>query len=127
MSGFLVVPPRDYAAELLRIASRFAASKEYESLDAEERARAGLVFAAFARFLEASFSDSQAVEECSSAIEHFASMNDPDAHNLVVTEVFEGFRQPELSVGALQPLSRTLYDYWILGIRNSGGIPGTQN
>jgi len=113
MSGFVVVPPRDYVTELLRVAGRFAASEQYQSLDVEERACAGLVFAAFARFFEASFADPQAVEECSSAIEHFVSVNDPEAHNLIVTEVFEGFRQPELSVGVLQPLSRALYHRWI--------------
>jgi hypothetical protein len=113
MSGFVVVPPHDYAAELLRVATRFGASTEYQSLHAQERACAGLVFAAFARFFEASFADRQAIEECSSVIEHFASMNDAEAHNLIVTEVFEGFRHPKQSVRLLLPLSRALYERWI--------------
>jgi hypothetical protein len=114
MSGFVVVPPRDYAAELLVVAQRFAASEEYQSLDAEERTCTGLVFAAFTRFFESSFRDPQVVDECISAIEHFASMNDPEAHNLIVTEVFEGFRQPQLSARLLGPVSRALYNRWIV-------------
>ena len=113
MSDFVLVPQRDYAAELLRVAPRFAVSREYHSLDAEDRAIAGLVFAAFSRFCEASLTERQASEECSNAIEHFASMNDAEAHNLIVTEVYEGFRHPELSVRLLLPLSRALYERWI--------------
>jgi hypothetical protein len=113
MSGFIVVPPRDYVAELLRVAGRFSASVEYQSLDAQERRCAGLVFAAFSRFCEASLADRQAADECSTAIEHFASMSDVQAQNIIVTEVFEGFRHPERSVGLLLPLSRALYERWI--------------
>jgi hypothetical protein len=113
MSDFFVVPPRDYVAELLQVAPRFAASAEYHSLDRQERTCAGLVFAAFARFFEASFADRLAIEECSNAIEHFASMNDAESHNLLVTEVFEGFRHTEISVRLLLPLSRSLYKRWV--------------
>lgn len=112
MNGFLLVPPRDYVAELLRVAPRFATSREYQSLDQQDRGCAGLVFAAFARFCEASFRERQAIDECRSAIEHFASLDDCEAHNLLVTEVFEGFRQPEMSAGYLLPSSRALYDRW---------------
>jgi len=113
MSNFVLLPPRDYVAELLRVAPHFAASAEYQSLECQDRACAGLVFAALARFFEASFAGRLAVEECSNAIEHFASMNDAEAHNLLVTEVFDGFQNAEISVGLLLPFSRALYDCWI--------------
>jgi hypothetical protein len=113
MSGFVIVPSRDYAAELLRVAESFSASNEYQSLNAEERTCTGLVFSAFSQFFEASIGDQRVIDECTSAIEHFASMHDLEAHNLIVTEVFEGFRRPHISARVLRPLSQALYERWI--------------
>jgi hypothetical protein len=115
MINYVIVPQPDYIGELLRAAPRFAASHEFHSLSAEDRACTGLVFAAFSRFCEASIADRQAADECSNALEHFASMNDSEAHNYIITEVYEGFHHPELSVCLLLPLSRALYDRWIIG------------
>jgi len=111
--GFIIVPPRDYVRELLRLAPRFAASEEFQSLDEEDRRCAGLVFAAFAKFFEACFADKDTVEECREAIEHFARSDDPEAHDLLITGVFEAFRFPRRSASLLLPVSRALYRRWI--------------
>jgi hypothetical protein len=113
MVDFQLVHPRDYVAELLRMAPRFAASEHYQSLDHGDRLVAGLVFARFARFFEDSFEDRDAVNESLKAIEHFASETDPEAHNLLVTEVYETFRKPAESSARLLQRARELYRCWI--------------
>ena len=113
MNGFLLIPPRDYVGELLAMVPRFAESEEYKSLDGTDRTLAGLVFSAFARFLERSFANQVIINECRKASEHFAEANDSNAHNLLVTEVFEGFRNPDVARKLLLPASRALYDRWI--------------
>src|SRR6266446_2085087 len=114
MSNFILLPSRDYAADLLRLAPHFSTSNEYRSLGDKERALAGVVFAAFTRFMEDSLGNQAILDEWANAIEHFASSNDPEAHNLLVTEVFENFQRPDISVNLL-PTSRALYDRWIMG------------
>jgi hypothetical protein len=113
MTNFTIIPPMDYEGELLRRVPRFALSAQYRALRDEDRKYPGLVFAAFARFMETSIADNAAVEECRQAIEWFASKDDPEAHNYIITEVFETFRQPEISRELLLPQSRALYDRWI--------------
>jgi hypothetical protein len=113
MTNFTLVPPANYVAELLRLAPTFAASTEFVSLDAHDRTCAGLVFSAFARFMEGSGGNQRAMQECRKAIEHFASSNDSEVHNLLATEVFEGFRKPQTTKTQLLPKSRELYDRWI--------------
>lgn len=112
-SDFVLVPPFDYVAELLRLVPDFESSREYRSLDTEDRTVAGLAFSAFAKFMESS-SDQSIIDECRNAIECFASMNDPEAENLLITEVFEAFRHPENSFNLLLPVSRALYNRWIV-------------
>jgi hypothetical protein len=113
MSNFTLVPPADYVAELLKLAPSFAASTEFASLHAQDRTCAGLVFSAFSRFMEGSYGSQVAMQECSNAIEHFACTNDAEVLNLLVTEVFEGFRQPQTTKNQLLPTSRQLYERWI--------------
>jgi hypothetical protein len=113
MTNFVLVPPHDYVEELLRLVPRFAESVEYKSLDHEDRATAGLVFSAFARFMEASAADLCVTDECRNAIERFASTNDSAIHNLLVTEVFESFNRPETSANLRLPNSRLLYERWM--------------
>jgi hypothetical protein len=113
MTNFILVPPTNYVAELLRLAPTFAASTEFVSLDAHEGTYAGLVFSAFARFMEGCGGNQPAMQECRNAIEHFASSNDSEAHNLLITEVFEAFDEPETTKTQLLPKSRELYDRWI--------------
>jgi hypothetical protein len=91
----------------------FAESREYQILDDTERPITGVVFSTFAKFMEASYANRAVIEECVRAIEHFASMNDPEAENYLVTEVFEAFRQPEVSKNLLLPMSKALYQRWI--------------
>ena len=114
MSNFVVVPPYDYIAELLRLAPAFEVSPEFRSLASDERASASLVFSAFAKFFESSFADESAINQCKNTMESFAARNDLQGHNLLVTEVFEGFRYPDLSANLLLPISRALYDRWIV-------------
>src|SRR5438132_12928620 len=113
MTDFVLVPSPDYAAELLRLVPSFAASREFEILDDTERAITGVVFSTFAKFMEASYGRQSFIEECASAIEHFASINDPEAENYIVTEVFEVFRRPDVSKNLLLPMSKALYARWI--------------
>jgi len=116
MSDFVLLPSKDYVAELLWLVPSFAASSKYRSLDQEDRLIAGLVFSAFSRFFEASYSNRVVADECIHAIEEFATNDDVDAHNLLITEVFEGLRHPEIAIDLLLPNSRALYDKWI-GVR----------
>jgi hypothetical protein len=113
MGNFVRLPPRDYISELLQRAPRFAASAQYRSLSSDDRAVAGLVFSAFARFVEASLTDETVRDECARAIEEFAASDDHEAHNLLVVEVFEAFRTPEVSTRRLLPASRALYERWL--------------
>src|SRR5258708_4915913 len=113
MTNFILMPPRDYAADLLRAAPQFSTSTEYRSLDDKSRNMAGLVFAAFTRFMEGWVGNQAITDECTHAIEHFASSNDPEAHNLLITEVFENFRCPDISRNLLLPMSRALHDQWL--------------
>lgn len=113
MVDFILIPPADHIGELLRRAPSFAASPEYEKLDDEDRVSANLVFAAFAKFMEASFGKQAVVDECAKAIESLASGSDRDAHDLLVSDVFESFWHPEISKKLLLPKSRALYDRWI--------------
>jgi hypothetical protein len=115
MSGFTLIPPPNYVAELLSLAPSFGASEEYQSLDPEDRINPSTAFSAFAKFMESSFGNQSIIEECRIAIEHFAAATDAEAHNLLVTEIFEAFRLPDLSRNALLPLSRALYDGWMPG------------
>jgi hypothetical protein len=115
MNNFTLVPTPNYVGELLRLAPGFAASREYQSLDEVDRTITGLVFSTFAKFMEASFGNQQVIAECVGAIEHFAAINDHEAQNYIITEVFEAFRKPELSKNLLLPKSRRLYDRWIGG------------
>jgi hypothetical protein len=113
MINFTLVPPTNYVAELLNLVPAFRSSVEFGSLDEHERANAGLVFSAFAKFMEASVGNELAMQESRNAIEHFASRNDPEVHNLLVTEVFESFREPQTTKNLLLAKSRQLYDQWI--------------
>jgi hypothetical protein len=113
MSNFILIPPPDYVGNLLSLVPDFGESAEFQSLDDQERLSPSLVFSAFAKFMEVSFSNPIIIEKCANAIEHFATTNDSEAHNLLVTEVFEAFRQPLISKPLLQSKSRELYDKWI--------------
>jgi hypothetical protein len=113
MSDFILARTPNYVAELLHAAPTFARSSEYESLDQQDRVTPGLVFSAFAKFMEASLGNQPVLQECRNAIECFASMNDAEAHNLLVTEVFETFRRPQVTKNLLLPVSKALYDRWI--------------
>jgi hypothetical protein len=129
MTNFILIPPPDYASDLLRGAPQFATSIVYRSLEDRARNMAGLVFAAFTRFMEGWVGNQSITDECAHAIEHFASSNDPEAHNLIITEVFENFQCPDISRKLLRPMSRALYDQWI-GVEEGekekeGGEKGT--
>lgn len=113
MTNFILVEPVDHVAELLRLVPSFALSREHRSLDDEDRRSAGLVFAAFAKFMEESLGNKSVLEECIRAIEVFATGSDRDAHNLLVTEVFGSFCAPKVSREVLLADSRALYDQWI--------------
>jgi hypothetical protein len=113
MVNFIIVPPRDYVAELLRMAPRFEASEHYQSLSHDDRSVAGLVFSCFARFFEDSSGDRDALNEALNAIEQFASGSDSHAHNLLITEIYESFRTPTASSALLLPRARELYRRWI--------------
>ena len=113
MCDFVLVPHQDYIAQLLQLVPSFAVSEEYSLLDSEEHTMTGLVFSAFVRFMETSLENQIIVDECTKAIEHFASSSDDEAQNYLITEVFEGFRRPETSKALLLPNSRSLYDRWI--------------
>lgn len=116
MSNFILIPPPNYVTQLLSLAPSFGTSRDYQSLDVKDRVCPGLVFSAFASFMEASLDNPPVLAECCNAIEQFSSSNDSELHNLLVTEVFEAFRQPEISKNVLLPKSRGLYDLWILGV-----------
>src|SRR5207247_3671433 len=81
MTNFVLVPFPNYIRELLRLVPSFAASLEYKNLDQTDRTITGVVFSTFARFMEASYGDRQVIDECVSAIEHFVTMNDPEAEH----------------------------------------------
>ena len=110
-----MVPPPDYITELLRLIPSFGKSSQFLSLDVEDAGNPNLVFSAFAKFMETSLTDRRATNECVLAIEHCMSTNDQRLHNLIVTEVFEGFRRPGVSSNLLLPKARALYDQWMRG------------
>src|SRR5262245_2591955 len=113
MVNFVRIPPADHIGELLRLAPRFAASQRFTSLDAEDRRSPYIVFSAFCHFMEETLEEPLVLDECRQAIEWFASGTDPDAHDLVTTEVFETFDPPETLTKLLLPKSRALYYRWL--------------
>jgi hypothetical protein len=113
MVDFVLIPPRDFVSELLREAPSFSTSREFARLTENDRATRGLVFAAFAQFIEASIHTPAILSECVAALEHFALLGDPGADNLLVTEVFESIHDVEWFVPQLLPTSRKLFDRWM--------------
>lgn len=108
------MPPKpNYVAQLLMLVPSFSSSNEFVTLSDDERASPGLVFSAFAKFIEASLGDQSLVVQCANAIEHLARMQDDDLDNLLVTEVFESFCHPTECRKLLLPNSGNLYDKWL--------------
>src|SRR4051812_26880942 len=91
----------------------FRDSTEYRSLDDKQQSSPGLVFAAFARFFESLKFESEEWACCRVAIEHFACSADPEAQNLIVTEVLENLHRPLETVPLLAHCSRSLYNRWL--------------
>jgi len=106
----------------------FAVSDQYRLLDSEDRKVPGLVFAALAAYVltlqehilkggeAASFSP--AIDRTLDVIEAMASSGDDVLTNLVVTEIFENWNQPEASEvlrHRLGPKADALFRRWLEG------------